>query len=200
LAGLEWATGIPGSVGGAVIGNAGAWGGEVASALIHAAVLKPGGAVLEWPAQRFEYGYRTSILKGRGSQAVPQVAVLEATFALRAADREALEARVAEISVQRKAKQPPGASCGSVFKNPPGDYAGRLIEAVGLKGKRQGRAEISSVHGNFIVNRGGATAADVKALIDLARSTVWARLGVELELEIQLVGDWPADALSEPAL
>ena len=200
LAGLEWATGIPGTVGGAVIGNAGAWGGNVASALIQATVLEPGGAITDWPADRFEYGYRTSILKRRASQSVPQAVVLEAMFALRTGDRGALEARVAEISIQRKAKQPPGASCGSVFKNPPGDYAGRLIEAAGLKGKRQGAAEISPVHGNFIVNNGGATAADVKALIDLARSTVRARFGVELELEIQLVGNWPVETFSEPPL
>jgi UDP-N-acetylmuramate dehydrogenase len=200
LAGLEWATGIPGSVGGAVIGNAGAWGGDVASALRQAAVLEPGRAVAEWPAHRFEYGYRTSILKRQARQAGPQAVVLGAVFALRASDRAVLEARVAEISAQRRASQPQGASCGSVFKNPPGDYAGRLIEAVGLKGKRQGAAEISPVHGNFIVNKGGATASDVKALIDLARSTVRAQLGVALELEIQLVGLWPAEALSEPPL
>jgi UDP-N-acetylmuramate dehydrogenase len=156
--------------------------------------------VAEWPAHRFEYGYRTSILKRQERQAGPQAVVLGAVFALRAGDRRALEARVAEISVQRKASQPPGASCGSVFKNPPGDYAARLIETVGLKGKRQGAAEISPVHANFIVNKGGATAADVKALIDLARSTVRMQLGVALELEIQLAGDWPVEALSEAPL
>jgi UDP-N-acetylmuramate dehydrogenase len=116
--------------------------------------------------------------------------VLEAKFALKPGDVEALKARVADITTRRKASQPPGASCGSVFKNPPGDYAGRLIEAAGLKGRKAGGAEISTVHANFFVNHGQATAADVKALIDLARETVQARFGVRLELEIELLGEW----------
>jgi UDP-N-acetylmuramate dehydrogenase len=190
LAGLEWAANIPGTVGGAVFGNAGAWGGDVASTLVQARVLEPGGAVTEWPVARFEYGYRTSILKRRASKSVLPAVVLEAEFALQAGDRKGLESRVAEIAAQRKASQPPGATCGSVFKNPPGDYAGRLIEAAGLKGTQKGAAEISPVHANFIVNHGGAAAADVKALIELARQTVQARFGVSLELEIELIGDW----------
>jgi len=185
LAGLEWAVGIPGTVGGAVVGNAGAWGGDVASVLHTAILLEPGGAVEAWPVERLEYGYRTGALKRNGGR---QPVVLGAEFALRQGDRRTLEARVAEIAARRKATQPPGATCGSIFKNPPGDYAGRLIEAAGLKGKRQGRAEISPRHANFIVNRGGATAADVWALIQLARERVLARFGVELELEIELVG------------
>ncbi len=193
LAGLEWAANIPGTVGGAVVGNAGAWGGDVASTLVQAAVLAPGGTVVEWPVERFEYGYRTSALKRRLSDSTPAPVVLEAEFALTLGDRAALEARVAEITARRKASQPPGASCGSVFKNPPGDYAGRLIEATGLKGQRRGAAEISPVHGNFIVNLGGASAADVRALIDLARNAVLAESGVELELEIQLIGEWQED-------
>ena len=188
MAGLEWAVSIPGTVGGAVVGNAGAWGGDVASTLMQALVLDPAVGAEEWPAERFEYGYRTSKLKQ--ADRVPKCVVLEAEFALSLGDREALEAHVAEIVARRKASQPPGASCGSVFKNPPGDYAGRLIEAAGLQGRRVGGAEISTVHANFIVNRGGATAADVKALIDLARRAVQEAFDVGLELEIDLVGEW----------
>jgi UDP-N-acetylmuramate dehydrogenase len=197
-AGLEWAAGIPGTVGGAVVGNAGAWGGDIANTLIQATILEPGGAVVEWPVERLAYGYRTSILKqalaarGRrsGEAGAPQAVVLAAEFALQAGERPALEARVAGIAARRKATQPPGATCGSVFKNPAGDYAGHLVEAAGLKGQRVGGAEISTIHANFVVNRGGATANDVKALIDLARQEVLTRFGVTLELEIELIGDW----------
>jgi UDP-N-acetylmuramate dehydrogenase len=194
LAGLEWAIGIPGTVGGALVGNAGAWGGDVATTLIRATVLQPDGTVVEWPVERFEYSYRSSVLKQKAgeieAQARQRGVVLEAEFALRTSQTPVLEARVAEITMRRKTGQPTGATCGSVFKNPPGDYAGRLIEAAGLKGQRHGGAEISPLHANFIVNNGGAQAADVKALIDLARQTVQAQFGVTLELEIELIGDW----------
>ncbi len=191
LAGLEWAASIPGTVGGAVVGNAGAWGGNVASTLVRALILDPGGEIEEWPVERFAYAYRTSRLKQ--ARRAPRPVVLEAEFALHPDDRGALEAHMADIVARRKASQPPGASCGSVFKNPPGDFAGRLIEAAGLKGRRVGGAEISTVHANFIVNQGGATAADVKALIDLARSRVQEAFGIGLELEIELVGEWTGD-------
>jgi UDP-N-acetylmuramate dehydrogenase len=197
LAGLEWAAGIPGTVGGAVVGNAGAWGGDVASALVRATVLETDGTEADWPVERFEYGYRSSVLKGQqatnGSPArgsLRHAVVLDVQFALQEADQQTLQARVSEITARRRATQPPGATCGSVFKNPPGDHAGRLIEAAGLKGARRGGAEISPVHANFVVNRGGATAADVKALIDLAREAVEAQFGTTLELEIELLGDW----------
>jgi UDP-N-acetylmuramate dehydrogenase len=189
LGGLEWATGIPGTVGGAVVGNAGAWGGDVASTLIQATVLEPGGTVARWPATQFQYSYRSSVLKQQ-ARSTRSAVVLDAQFAARQAERELLETRVAGITLRRKASQPPGATCGSVFKNPAGDYAGRLIEAAGLKGTRRGGAEISTMHANFVVNRGRATAADIKALVDLARSTVQAEFGVALELEIELLGEW----------
>ena len=190
LAGLEWAASIPGSVGGAVVGNAGAWGGDVASRLVEATVLESGGEPVEWPVERFEYGYRTSILKQCALRGAPQAVVLRASFALQPGDRHVLEAQVAEFATRRKASQPPGATCGSVFRNPPGDYAGRLIEAAGLKGRRAGGAEISTVHANFIVNHREATATDVKILIDLARQEIRAQFGVELQLEIELLGEW----------
>jgi UDP-N-acetylmuramate dehydrogenase len=197
LAGLEWAAGIPGTVGGAVVGNAGAWGGDVASALVRAVVLEPPGVVTEWPVQRFGYGYRQSILKQgqagsppAGAHPTPPAVVLEAEFALQAGRREELRALLEQIIARRRASQPPGASCGSVFRNPAGDFAGRLIEAAGLKGQRCGGAEISPVHANFIINHGGASAADVQALIDLVCQGVQAQCGVSLEPEIERIGDW----------
>ena len=190
LAGLEWAATIPGTVGGAVVGNAGAWGGDVAGTLIQATILEPGRDVVKWPVERFEYGYRTSVLKRRTPQRTPTAVILAAEFALQEGDSGKLEAQVASMAAQRKASQPPGATCGSVFKNPPGDYAGRLVEAAGLKGARQGGAEISPLHANFIVNQGHASAGDVKALIDRACQTVQARFGISLELEIELIGEW----------
>jgi UDP-N-acetylmuramate dehydrogenase len=190
LAGLEWAASIPGTVGGAVVGNAGAWGGDTASTLIQATVLEPGGAVTDWPVERFDYGYRASVLKQPLPAGVPPAIVLAAEFALQPGDRAVLQAQVTEMVARRKASQPPGATCGSVFKNPAGDFAGRLVEAAGLKGKRREGAEISGVHANFIVNHGRASAADVRALIDEARLAVQAQFGVSLELEIELMGEW----------
>jgi UDP-N-acetylmuramate dehydrogenase len=189
LAGLEWATGIPGTVGGAVVGNAGAWGGEVASNLTRATVLEPDGQTMDWPVERLEYGYRTSLLK-QSRAGDRQAVVLAAEFVLREGERETLESQVAEITSRRKASQPAGATCGSVFQNPAEDYAGRLIEAAGLKGRHVGGAEISEVHANFVLNRGDAKATEVMALIELARQQVQVRFGVTLELEIELVGDW----------
>jgi len=187
LGGLEWASGIPGTVGGAVFGNAGAWGGDVASTLVQATVLEPDGYATIWLAAQFEYGYRTSILKRAQTRTA---IILDAEFAVHQVDKEALQTKAAEISARRRASQPGGPSCGSVFRNPPGDYAGRLIEAAGLKGSKSGGAQISPRHANFIVNSGGATAADVKALIDLARISVQAQLGITLELEVEMLGEW----------
>jgi UDP-N-acetylmuramate dehydrogenase len=185
---LEWAIGIPGTVGGAVVGNAGAWGSDIASTLSRASLLEPPDSITAWPVECFGYGYRTSVLKRGGT--TQQGVVLEAEFKVEKAERTVLEVRAAEITAKRRASQPPGASCGSVFKNPTGDFAGRLIEAAGLKGKQYGGAKISRVHANFIVNTGQARASDVKALIDLASDTVQSQFGVALELEIELIGEW----------
>lgn len=187
-ANLEWAVGIPGTVGGAVVGNAGAHGGEIARDLIAATVLDAEGNVRDWTNQELEFGYRTSRLKGErwkveGGKSV----VLAATFQLRPGARAELEARAAELLARRQRRQPSGASMGSIFRNPPGDYAGRLLEAAGLKGTQIGQAQISPQHANFFINLGGATADDMKRLIDLARDRVYAQFGIELELEIELL-------------
>jgi UDP-N-acetylmuramate dehydrogenase len=137
-----------------------------------------------------QFGYRSSVLKSQTpALRVARPVVLAAEFGLKPSTPEECEARAAEFTEKRKRTQPPGATIGSMFKNPPGDYAGRLIEAAGLKGARAGNAEISNVHANFFVNLGGASAADMVSLIHLAREKVKTMCGVELELEIQLVGE-----------
>ena len=132
------------------------------------------------------YGYRTSILKRGDIKAI----VLSAELSLKNATKEEVTVKIEEFSERRKATQPPGASMGSMFKNPAGDYAGRLIEAAGLKGARIGNAEISTLHGNFFINHGRTKAEDIRALILLVQKTVKEKFGVELELEIELVGEW----------
>jgi UDP-N-acetylmuramate dehydrogenase len=185
LAGLEWAATVPGTVGGAVYGNAGAFGGDVAHDLLRADVLMPAGRAW-WPVEHMEYSYRTSVLKRGGAQAV----ILAAEFKLKNGRREDIQTTIDQLNARRKSTQPPGASMGSMFKNPPGDYAGRLIEAAGLKGTRVGNAEISPVHGNFFLNTGETRAEDVKALIELAQKIVFEKVGVNLELEVELLGEW----------
>jgi len=192
-ANLEWAVGVPGTVGGAVIGNAGAHGGDVARDLLSATILDADGDVQDWTNAELEFGYRTSRFKisdFRSKIVNFKPVVLAAIFGLRQSSRQELEARAAEYTEQRKRSQPPGATMGSTFKNPPGDYAGRLIEAAGLKGHCIGKAQISPIHANFFINLGGASAAGIKALIDLAREQVLAQFGIDLELEIELVGEW----------
>ncbi|NPA92340.1 MAG: UDP-N-acetylmuramate dehydrogenase [Chloroflexi bacterium] len=192
LAGLEWAAGIPGTVGGAVVGNAGAHGQEIADVLQMAEILhRTEGKGMRTP-EALGYAYRTSALKEEPGQAV----VLSATLRLQHDTPEAVQERLAALNEQRKATQPPGATVGSMFKNPPGDYAGRLIDAAGLKGTTVGDAEISTVHANFFVNKGEATAQEIWALMYLARTTVAQKFGVWLEPEIQLVGAWPEAAVA----
>ncbi len=183
LAGLEWASGVPGTIGGAAFGNAGAHGGDMAGTLLHVDALTPeGDRRFDQAAMGFEY--RSSILKREPRRCV----ILSVALALHADDPAAIEARTQGYQAYRKRSQPPGATMGSMFKNPPGDYAGRLIDAAGLKGQQIGGAQISEKHANFFLNINHATAGDVQALIDLARREVAERFGVELELEIELVG------------
>lgn len=190
LSGLEWAVGVPGTVGGAVINNAGAYGGDMARSLVRAELLSPAYERVWQPVEWFEYRYRTSRLKHVVSSHGPGWIVLKAELQLIPAPVTEIEARMAEFNNRRKSSQPPGATIGSMFKNPPGDYAGRLIEAAGLKGYRVGQAQISTVHANFFQNWGGATATEVMSLIKTAQETVETKFGVRLELEIEVVGEW----------
>jgi UDP-N-acetylmuramate dehydrogenase len=185
FSGLEWAATVPGTVGGAVYGNAGAFGGDMAHSLLSAEILDATGRS-RWPVEKLEYAYRSSILKRGYDVAI----ILTAEFRVKQEQPEAIQNTINEFTARRKATQPPGASMGSMFKNPPGDYAGRLIEAAGLKGTRIGNAEISAVHGNFFVNSGETRAEDVKKLINLAQETVFAKFGIQLELEVELLGEW----------
>jgi UDP-N-acetylmuramate dehydrogenase len=185
LSGLEWAATVPGTIGGAVYGNAGAFGGNMAGNLIWAELLTESGRE-KWPVEKMEYGYRTSVLKRGNIKAI----VLSAELALQNATKEEVSAKIGQFSERRKATQPPGASMGSMFKNPKDEFAGRLIEAAGLKGTRIGNAEISPIHGNFFVNHGRTKASDVRALIELVQKTVKEKFEVELELEIELIGEW----------
>jgi UDP-N-acetylmuramate dehydrogenase len=195
LSGLEWAVGIPGTIGGAVYGNAGAHGADMAGCLVEARILQrsqqgsPPAFVNTWSVEQLDYSYRSSALKRNPDHTA---VLLDARLRLGRSTPELVQARTDELNAYRKRTQPPGASMGSMFKNPPGDYAGRLIEAAGLKGLRRGDVQISPVHANFFVNGGRARAADIYALADEARRAVNARFGVDLELEIELVGDWSA--------
>ena len=185
LAGLEWAATVPGTVGGAVYGNAGAFGGDMAGNLIFAEILTENGRE-RWPVEKMEYGYRSSALK----RSTLKFVILAAEMRLRHGVKEDVRFKMSEFVFRRKSTQPPGASMGSMFKNPEGDFAGRLIEAAGLKGKRIGNAEISTVHANFFVNNGDTKASDVRKLIALAQETVLEKFGVKLELEIEMIGEW----------
>jgi UDP-N-acetylmuramate dehydrogenase len=191
LSGLEWAAGIPGALGGAVYGNAGAHGADMAANLSVAEILHRGEGPAEvvresWPAARLNYAYRSSALKRSPGRAV----VLSAVLHLQPSTPEAVQVKTEEFVAYRKRTQPPGASLGSMFKNPPGDYAGRLIEAAGLKGTRLGEAQISPVHANFFINLGQASAADLRGLLLLAQERVAQQFGVMLDPEIELAGEW----------
>jgi UDP-N-acetylmuramate dehydrogenase len=142
--------------------------------------------VEDWPVEKLGYEYRSSILK---REKMP-VVVLSAVLNVRQTSREEAWERITSFQDHRKETQPPGASMGSIFKNPPDDYAGRLIEAAGLKGHRIGRAMISPVHANFILNLGGATAADIWQLMFQVQQIVKEKFGVSLEPEIELVGEF----------
>jgi len=196
LSGLEWAAGIPGTVGGAIYGNAGAHGSDMSKNLLMAKILhrRPTSEdkrheILqeEWSAKRFEFAYRSSALKRQPNRVV----VLSAQLRLNQNTPEAVQAKMEEFAALRRSSQPGGASMGSIFKNPPGDYAGRLIEAAGLKGRKIGKVEVSEKHANFFINQDSATASDYEALIRLVHKEVLKKQGVNLELEIELLGDWP---------
>ena len=186
LRGFEFAIGVPGTVGGAVYQNAGCWGKELREVLVEVEGFMPTVGVSTWKLPDLHFGYRTSALR---EGALKGGLVVEATIQLERGDGEAAKALMAKLTRERGETQPiKTKNCGSVFQNPPGDSAGRLVQAAGLKGAREGNAVVSPMHGNFIVNEGGATAADVKRLIDRIQAEVRRRFNIELETEVEMVG------------
>lgn len=184
LGGFEFSAGIPGTVGGAVVMNAGANGSSIGALVREVMLLSFEGEFFRKTKEEMSFGYRTSML-----QREPSI-VVEAAFSCYPRDKEAIQEEMEEFIARRKQTQPLGhPNAGSVFKNPAGDSAGRLIEAAGLKGLRVGDAQISTLHANFIVNLGTATARDVLTLIEKARDTVHNRFGVELQMEVKVIGD-----------
>ncbi|MCA9518192.1 MAG: UDP-N-acetylmuramate dehydrogenase [Myxococcales bacterium] len=183
LAGVEQLGGVPASMGGAVRMNAGTRAGDVAQSLLEAQIVVANAAPRWFPARDLGLAYRHSVLPVGAVVTGARFAVTDAT--------DAMFAQLDEVLAYRKATQPlQMPSCGSVFANPPGDAAGRLIEAAGLKGRKIGGAQVSEQHANWIVNTGDATAADVRALIALCVAEVEATAGVTLRPEVQLLGDW----------
>jgi len=186
LSGMEWAAPVPGTVGGAVYGNAGAHGSDMANSIKMAKILHKLDGIKDWPVDKLAYQYRSSVLK---RDRLP-VVILSATFNMKRSSREEAWEKIKTYQARRKQTQPPGASMGSMFKNPVGDYAGRLIEAAGLKGMQIGQAVISPVHANFIINQEGATAQDIWQLMKIAQETVYEQFGICLEPEIELIGEF----------
>ncbi len=182
LGGLEFAIGIPGSLGGALYMNAGAYGRCIGDLVEEVTTMDYQGNKTKRSRKELNFAYRKSTFQEEGS------IIIEAALGLEAADKEEMLNKVAEIQKTRKNKQPQKPSAGSVFRNPYGQAAGFLIEKAGMKGHTVGGAQVSTLHANFIVNRGGATAGDVLDLIEYVRERVRASRGVELELEIKIVG------------
>lgn len=186
LSGMEWAAPVPGTVGGAIYGNAGAHGSDIAANLRMAKILHKTKGLQDWPVDKLGLQYRSSVFK---REKMP-VVILSAIFDVVKTSREEAWEKIKAFQAHRKETQPPGASMGSTFKNPVGDFAGRLIEAAGLKGHRVGRAMISPVHANFIINLDGATAQDIWKLMKIAQDAVREKFGILLEPEFELVGEF----------
>ncbi len=185
ITGLEWMATVPGTVGGAVHGNAGAFGTETADVLVDAELVDLNGDAWTARADELGYAYRTSSLQGT------PIICLRARFRGTPGDRATAVRRIKEMANERILKQPLAQpNTGSIFRNPPGDHAGRLIEAAGLKGRTIGGATVSPKHANFIVNTGDAVAADVRALMAVCQEEVAKRFGVTLVPEVELVGEW----------
>lgn len=188
LRGFEFAIGVPGSVGGAVYQNAGCWGKEIREVLVEVEGYMPGQGTKTWKPKELGLEYRTSAFRDgelRGAL------IVGATIQLERGDGEEAKRLMKRLTTERSETQPINTkNCGSVFKNPPGDSAGRLVQAAGLKGARQGAAVVSTLHGNFIINEGGAKAADVRKLIEHVQAEVKRRFGADLEPEVEFVGRW----------
>jgi UDP-N-acetylmuramate dehydrogenase len=191
--GLEWAANVPGTVGGAVVNNAGAFGGETAACLLAVELIDSQGHCLQLRPDEMDYAYRDSLLKRRE---LGDVAVERVELRLLPSTPAQADGLVKHNNAQRMRSQPRILSAGSVFANPEGTFSGRLIEEAGLKGTRVGGAEISEQHANFIVNAGGATARDVYALIRQAQHVVFERSGTWLRPEIELFGRWTPDEIA----
>lgn len=191
ISGLEWAATVPGTVGGAVYGNAGAHGSDMQSNLTVVEILQPESDPLQWTVEQLQYEYRSSILKRTQSGHV----ILSASFHGLADDPNKIKERMQTFSSHRKNTQPPGASMGSIFKNPEGDFAGRLIEQAGLKGFSIGGVLVSPIHANFFVNTRNASSQDYWQLIQHVRATVYQKFNINLELEVEPVG-FSDDSLS----
>jgi UDP-N-acetylmuramate dehydrogenase len=184
--GLEFAEGIPGTVGGALVMNAGAYGSEFEKVVESVEGVTEQGEVIRLARTEMTFTYRDSHLPAG-------MLVTRVAMRLHREDAARVKSKIHELVSRRKSSQPSGQpNSGSMFRNPPGDFAGRLIEAAGLKGKRLGQSQISERHANFIVNLGGAKADNVRELMELARSEVKRQFGVELVPEVRLVGDWPS--------
>ena len=183
--GLEFAEGIPGSVGGALIMNAGAYGSEFEKIIERVEGVTQAGEAIHFSRDELTFTYRDSHLP-------PGTIVTQVGMRLQPEPPEQVSSKVRALVTRRKSSQPSGyPNSGSMFRNPPGDFAGRLIEAAGLKGKRVGQSRISERHANFIVNLGGGKATEVRELMELARAEVRRQSGVELMPEVRLLGEWP---------
>jgi UDP-N-acetylmuramate dehydrogenase len=193
LSGLEWAANVPGSIGGATVNNAGAFGGDTASYLIDVSIIDADGRFQRLSVDELAYAYRTSVLKRRE---LGDVAVEHVTLRLTPSTPAIADGLVKEFNAQRMRSQPRILSAGSVFANPEGTYSGKLIEEAGLKKTRVGAAEISEQHANFIVNPGGAIARDVYVLMRQAQDKVFDRAGIWLMPEIELLGRWTEEERS----
>ena len=184
LTGLEFACGIPGTVGGALYMNAGAYGGEIKDCLESALVVTKDGEALRLPAEAFDLSYRTSNIPTKG------LIVMEATFQLQPGKHKDIKAIMDDLTFKRESKQPlEYPSCGSVFKRPPGYFAGKLIQDSDLQGKGVGGAEVSTKHAGFIVNKDNATATEYIEVIEMVQRTVKEKFGVELEREVRILGE-----------
>jgi UDP-N-acetylmuramate dehydrogenase len=193
LSGLEFGAGIPGVVGGWILMNAGIGSREVKDVVREIEIVLPDGSAQTIPRKKLDFHYRA--LRGLTAGAVVVAAVFEVSVLEGGAATEVVRREVGRLLALRAGTQPLNVpSCGSVFKNPEGDFAGRLIEAAGLKGKSEGGAQISPVHANFIANIGGATAADVHRLMELAREAVEKETGIRLEPEVRMIGRSEGDA------
>ncbi|QOV13436.1 UDP-N-acetylmuramate dehydrogenase [Viridibacillus arvi] len=187
LTGLEFSCGIPGSIGGAMAMNAGAYGGEIKDVILQSTILTPTGEKLVLNKEQLDLSYRKSIISKKGYY------VLSSEFELQRGNQQEIDAKIAELTFLRESKQPlEYPSAGSVFKRPPGYFAGKLIQDSELQGKGVGGAEVSTKHAGFIVNKGGATATDYINTIKMVQATVKEKFDVDLELEVKIVGEEPS--------